>query len=408
MDTILQTYSSGLKLIYQYSPAHVAHCGLMIGAGCREETTGKEGLAHFIEHVLFKGTLKRKAWQVLTRLESVGGELNAYTTREETCVHASFMNIHLERSVELIGDIVFNSIFPEKEIEKEKEVVLDEILSYLDSPMDQIYDDFECQVFKGHPLGNPILGSENSVKGFTRKDILAFVKKHYRSDNMVFSYLGSHSFQEVDSMVSNYLIRNSRKAIEPKKIVKRLQKISREKVILPLKQAHFITGCAAYSFRDKRRFPMFLLNNILGGPGMNSRLNMNIREKYGFTYNIESGYVPYRDAGIFTIYLATEQKHFDKTVTLVNAETRKLREVKISGIQLSRHKEQIKGQIAISQENRSGVMLNNAKSVLNYGQPVNIESVFKHLDNVTSSAIQDVANEILAPAALGSLLYYPG
>jgi len=408
METILNTYSSGLRLVYQHSPAHVAHCGLMIGAGCRDESAGKEGLAHFIEHVLFKGTARRKAWQVLTRLESVGGELNAYTTREETCVHASCMNVHFERAVELMGDIVFNSVFPEKEIEKEKEVVLDEILSYLDSPMDQIYDDFECQVFKGHPLGNPILGSEISVKGFNRMDILKFVKQNYHSGNMVFSYSGSHSFHEVNKMVSTYLIRNKKQIVHQKKSVKRLRKTGQEKVILPLKQAHYITGCAAYSFRDKRRFPMFLLNNILGGPGMNSRLNMNIRERYGFTYNIESGYVPYRDAGIFTIYLATEQKHFAKTLTLVNAETRKLREVKISASQLSRHKEQIKGQIAISQENRSGVMLNNAKSVLNYGQPVNIESVFKQLDKVTALEIQDVANEILAPDALGSLLYFPG
>jgi predicted Zn-dependent peptidase len=407
MDYIVHTFTGGMRLVYQYAPLPIAHCGLMIGAGSRDENPGDEGLAHFIEHVLFKGTGKRKAWQVLTRLDAVGGELNAYTTREETCVHASFMKEHLDRAVELITDIVFNSVFPEKEIEKEKEVVIDEILSYLDSPMDQIYDDFECQVFKGHPLGNPILGTVQTVRGFTRKDILKFVKQHYVTHKMVFAYSGPHTLDEVKNRLQEYIHHTRPLRTKANTSKKKFSGSSRIRLDLPVKQAHFITGGIAYNYRDPKRFPMYLLNNILGGPGMNSRLNMNIREKYGYTYNIESGYTPYREAGIFTIYLATEQKHLDKTLTLVNTELRRLRNEKISTAQLTRFKTQIKGQIAIAQENRAGVLLNNAKSVLNYGSPVDVDEVFKNLDAVSAASIRQVANEVLTVSALGSLMYFP-
>ncbi len=407
MKSLTHVLKNGIRLVYLENPSPVSHCGLMIGAGSRDEVKGKEGLAHFIEHVLFKGTRKRKAYQVLNRLEVVGGELNAYTTKEETCLHASFMPIHFERAVELISDIFFNSEFPEKEIEKEKEVVLDEINSYMDNPMEQIYDDFECQIFDGKSLGNPILGTHQSVKNYTRKDILTFIKKNYHNHNLVFSYTGDLPFTYVVTLVEKYFIGNGIKGKSPK--LNSIKKIKKSIVTTNKKtiQAHYIAGSLAYSSHSAKRFPLFLMNNILGGPGMNSRLNMNIREKYGFTYHIESAYVPFSDCGLFNIYLATEKKFLDKSLKLVSKEFDKLKKELISSSQLERYKYQLKGQIAISQENKAGVMLNNAKSILNYNRPLNIMEVFRKLDEVSSSQIMEVANDVLDPANLSSLLYNP-
>jgi len=399
--------SNGVRIVYLHNPGPVSHCGLMIGAGSRDESSGKAGIAHFIEHVLFKGTKKRKAFQILNRLEIVGGELNAYTTKEETCVHASFLNEHFERATELIADIVFNSQFPDKEIEKEKEVVLDEIHSYMDNPMEQIYDDFECQIFKNHPLGNPVLGTESTVRSFTRKDIIRFVESQYIPDNMVFSYTGNIAFEDVYNAVKEHLSSKKSHAVRQGKKSRKIQKavnITQEK---PVMQAHFITGSIAYSYNSKKRFPLFLMNNILGGPGMNSRLNMNVRERHGYTYNIESAYIPYRDAGLFNIYLATEKKFLDKALHLVNIELKRLRVEKISSAQMNRFKTQLKGQIAIAQENKAGVMLNNAKSILNYNRPVQIDEVFRKIDEITSTDIMEVANEVLNPGVISSLLYKP-
>ncbi|MBK9423310.1 MAG: insulinase family protein [Bacteroidetes bacterium] len=407
MKSLTSRLSSGIRIVYSENPSHVSHCGLMVGAGSRDEKLGKEGLAHFIEHVLFKGTEKRKAYQVLNRLEIVGGELNAYTTKEETCVHASFMNPHFERAVELIADIFFHSQFPEKEIEKEKEVVIDEINSYMDNPMEQIYDDFECQVFRNQPLGNPILGTHDSVRSFTRKDILKFIQQNYTNDRIVFSYTGNISFEKVKAAAEKYFGNEGSHKKHVSIAIKSKSKITHVTETRKTIQAHYIAGCKAYSCHSSKRFPLFLMNNILGGPGMNSRLNMNIREKYGFTYHIESAYVPFRDSGLFNIYLATEKKFLGKSVKLIEAELKKLRNDKIPVAQLSRFKYQLKGQIAISLENKAGVMLNNAKSLLNYNKPVDIDAVFKQLDNITPSDILEVANEILDSNKISSLLYNP-
>ncbi|MBL0343569.1 MAG: insulinase family protein [Bacteroidetes bacterium] len=407
MKSLTHVLKNGIRMVYLENQSPVSHCGLMVGAGSRNEVQGKEGLAHFIEHVLFKGTKKRKAYQVLNRLEVVGGELNAYTTKEETCVHASFMPVHFERAVELIADIVFNSEFPEKEIEKEKEVVIDEINSYMDNPMEQIYDDFECLIFKGKPLGNPILGTHKSVKAYTRKDILRFMKENYINQNIVFSYTGDLSFQNVVAVVEKYFSSNGHSG----KLVKSktTSAVGKSSVTEPKKtiQAHYIAGSLAYSSHSAKRFPLFLMNNILGGPGMNSRLNMNIREKYGFTYHIESAYVPFTDCGLFNIYLATERKFLEKSIKLVDKEFDKLKQNRIGSNQLERFKYQLKGQIAISQENKAGVMLNNAKSLLNYNKPLNIEEVFRKIDEVTSTQILEVANEVLNASQISSLLYDP-
>jgi predicted Zn-dependent peptidase len=407
MESVTGVLRNGIRIVYMKSESPVSHCGLMVGAGSRDEVPGKEGLAHFIEHLLFKGTEKRKAYQVLNRLEVVGGELNAFTTKEETCLHASFLSEHTERAMELLADIFFHSVFPEKEMEKEKEVILDEINSYQDNPMEQIYDDFESMVFRGQPLGNPILGTPASVKGLVRKDLIQFVRNKYINSSMVFSYAGGFTYEKVISLCEKFFgtegHQKSKAGEATTRVLKHRNQVESRKTI----QAHYITGGIAYSLHSAKRFPLFLMNNILGGPGMNSRLNMNIREKYGYTYQIESSYTPFRDSGLFSVYLATEKKFLDKTIKLVEDEFRKLKKLRIGQAQLARYKYQMKGQLAIAQENKAGVMINNAKSVLNYNRSLKISEVFKKLDTITSSQILEVSNEILSASKTSSLLYNP-
>lgn len=399
--------TKNLRLAYIFSPGSISHCALMIGAGGRDEPEHKPGLAHFLEHVLFKGTKKRNAWQILNRLEVVGGELNAYTTKEETCIHASVLNEHFERAVELIGDIVLNPVFPEKEIVKEKEVVLDEIRSYLDNPTEQIFDDFECMVFRDHPLGRPVLGTEDSVKSFTRKDVTGFVENHYRPTEMVFSYCGNLPEEKVKQIAEKYFPFKRKAAPDGKikSVIKKSALHHEEK--RNVSHAHYICGSKAFHIQSNKRFALYQLNNILGGPGMNSRLNMNIRERHGLTYHVESGYAPFKDTGLFHVYLASDTKHLNRCIDLVNKEFKKLKEEKITPAQLTRYKYQLKGQIAIAQENRAGVMLNNAKSVLNYNKPLDIAELFKKIDAVTPEEVMDVANEILQEKKLSSLVYLP-
>ncbi|MFN5325031.1 MAG: M16 family metallopeptidase [Bacteroidota bacterium] len=402
----LHVFPNGLKLVYHHSPGTVSHCGLMILAGGRNEPDGKVGLAHFIEHVIFKGTKKRNAFQVLNRLESVGGELNGYTTKEETCIHASMLHLHFERAVELIADIVLNPSFPDKEIAVEKGVVLDEINSYLDNPSEQIFEDFEAMVFKGHPVGNPILGTETSVRSFSRKDLLEFTKLNYISNRMVFSYVGALPLGlVVDVVESNFKVRG-----KDSKILKQAAGLRRLKPVnkvlqRPTAHDHFICGGRAYGSKSPKRFALFLLNNILGGPGMNSRLNLKIREKYGYTYQIESSYNTFSDCGIFSIYFATDPVFFSRCRDLVWKEVHELQRNRISKIKLHSYKYQLKGQIAIAQENRPGFMLNNARNVLLYGRPMDLVSVMKGIDGVTSNEIMDVANEIANTDQMSSLHY---
>ncbi len=407
MESITGVLKNGIRIVYMRSESPVSHCALMVGAGSRDELPGKEGLAHFIEHLLFKGTEKRKAYQVLNRLEVVGGELNAFTTKEETCLHASFLTEHTERSVELLADVFFHSVFPEKEMEKEKEVILDEINSYQDNPMEQIYDDFESMVFRGQPLGNPILGTPVSVKGFKRTDLVRFVKGKYLNSSIVFSYAGTLPFDKIKFLCEKYFAEEGHQLKtqlgKNTRTLKQRKKVEIRKTL----QAHFITGGVAYSAHSTKRFPLFLMNNILGGPGMNSRLNMNIREKFGYTYQIESSYIPFRDCGLFNVYLATEKKFLEKTIRLVEVEFKKLKEVKIGAAQLARYKYQMKGQLALSQENKAGVMINNAKSVLNYDKPIKISDIFAKLDAVTATQVLEVSNEILNATRISSLLYNP-
>ncbi|MBK7887368.1 MAG: insulinase family protein [Bacteroidetes bacterium] len=399
---------NGLCVLHLFhKESQVVHCGILLKAGTRDEPAGKEGLAHFIEHSLFKGTEKRKSFHILNRLEVVGGELNAYTTKEETCVHASVMNRHFERALELISDIVFHSVYPPKEVEKEKEVIIDEIRSYQDTPYEQIFDDFEGQLFKGHPLGHPILGTEESVRNFNRKDLVNYTRSHYNPSSMVFAVSGNIEEKKLLALAEQYFgeykgQKSSTNRISFKKY--KPESIIQERAV---NQVHYMMGRPAFGLKDPRRFSLVLFNNILGGPGMNSRLNLNVREKYGFTYTIESGYHTYTDSGIFHVYFATDSKHFNKTRELVEKELRKICKEKITPSRFRQYKEQMIGQIELVQENRLSVMLSLAKSQLNLGKVFTLEEIKKRFSDMQPRDIQEVANEILEPSYRSELIYQP-
>ncbi len=400
--------SNGLKIVLAtLNNTEVSHCALLIKAGTRNEQIQKEGLAHFIEHMLFKGTRKRKSFHILNRLEIVGGELNAFTSKEETCIHASVTDFHLERALELISDITFNSVYNIREIEKEKEVVCDEIRSYLDNPGEQIFDDFEGIVFKKNPLGNPILGTEKSVKSFKQKDLIAFTRKFYLPSNMVMSIATSLNAEKVirqlEHHFGNYRLAKVGERLKP------FKKYTAEKAVIKKHsaQCHFIMGTVAPSLYQADRMTVALLNNILGGPGMNSKLNLGVREKYGYTYAIESGFNSYTDTGMFHVYLATDKKYLNKSIDLAIAEMKKLTDNKIGAIQLNQFKQQLKGQLALAKENKSNVVISNARSLLNFKKVTAIEDTYKKIDAVTSSQLMEASAKYLnaKSRSYSSLLY---
>lgn len=403
------TLKNGLTVLHIYhESSQIVHCGLLIKSGTRNEPRGKEGLAHFIEHSLFKGTSKRKSYHILNRLEVVGGELNAYTTKEETCVHASVMSRHFERALDLISDIVFNSVFPPKEIEKEKDVIIDEIRSYQDTPYEQIFDDFEGQIFKGHSLGHPILGTEDSVRKFRRQDLVNFTAGEYDPAGMVFAVSGKMDEKAVLVLTEKYLghyeVRKAKKSALSSFRNYTPAQVTQERAV---NQIHYIMGQPAFAVKDPRRYALVLFNNILGGPGMNSRLNLNIREKFGYTYTIESGYHTYTDTGIFYLYFATDEKNYKKTRVLVEKELNKLCEIKISASQIKQYKEQLVGQIELAQENRLSLMLSMAKSQLNLGRIFTLPEIKKRYESLDSGQILEVANVILETSQRSELIYQP-
>ena len=410
MDHSTKTFalSNGLQIVLTtLSNTEVSHCALLIKAGTRNEQIQQEGLAHFIEHMLFKGTRKRKSFHILNRLEVVGGELNAFTSKEETCIHASVTTPHLERALELISDITFNSVFNLKEIEKEKEVVCDEIRSYLDNPGEQIFDDFESLVFKKNPLGNPILGTEQSVKSFKQKDLIAFTRKFYIPSNMVLSIATSLNAEKVIRQLEHHFgkYRLAKVGERPKPFKK--YTAEKSSVKKQSAQCHFIMGTLAPSLYQADRMTVALLNNILGGPGMNSKLNLGVREKYGYTYAIESGFNSYTDTGMFHVYLATDKKFLNKSIDLAVVEMKKLTDNKIGSLQLSQYKQQLKGQLALAKENKSNVVISNARSLLNFKKVFTLEDTYKKIEAVTSSQLTEAAAKYLnaKSRSYSSLLY---
>ena len=407
MDYQVHQLHNGIRVLHKPSPSNISHACIIINAGSRDEGQAKDGLAHFIEHLLFKQTEKRNTNQILNRLELVGADLNAYTTKEYTCVHASFLKPHLERSLDLFEDILFHSVFPEEEMNKEKEVILDEISSYQDQPDEAINDDFEDLLFEGHPLGRNILGTPESVKSFNKKDIQLFMKSNYRTDEIIIGIFGDYDFKTV--------IRISEKlygkipANLPARVREKVGPYTPKKNIFskPINQAHCVIGNQSYSFHHKHRTAFLLLNNLLGGTGMSSRLNLEIREKYGIAYTIESNYTPMSDSGIFSIYFGTDSEKTEKAIKLLEKELKKLRDQKLGPIQLQQAKHKFIGQIALGEENRMGLIISMSKSLLDFNRVDSLEEVFAKINTVNALQLLEIANEMFDPKQLSSLIFNP-
>lgn len=407
MEYNVHTLKNGIRILHVPSTSPISHSCIIINSGSRDEEESQSGLAHFIEHLIFKRTKKRTTNQILNRLESVGADLNAYTTKEYTCIHASFLNPFLDRTLELFQDIVFHSTFPEEEMDKEKGVILDEIASYQDQPEEAIYDDFEDLIFSNHPMGRNILGSTASVQNLQKEDILKFIADNYHTDKIVVAVIGNYSFQQVIKVGVKHYSEISENLHQKKRIIPEETKVFHNSQTKPIAQAHVVMGCQAYSLHNPYKTGLLLLNNHFGGTGMSSILNLQIREKHGIAYTIESGYSPLTDTGIFTLYFGTDIEKVDKALTLVNKEFKKLRENPLSEVQLQKAKNKFIGQIALGEENRIGLIISMAKSLLEYDRIDDLETVFKKIQSVTVAEAEHIAGEILDERNLSSLTFYP-
>jgi len=399
------TLSNGIRVIFMPVNSNVAHCGLFINAGSRDEFDHEQGIAHYIEHCVFKGTKHRKAFHVLTRLEDVGGEINAYTTKEETCLYTTFLNPHLDRALDLLNDIAFSSSFPEKEILKEKSVIIDEINAYRDSPSEEIYDRFEDQVFVNHSLGHDILGTAAHLKKFKQPDLKGFISRCWNTDEMVLSVVGNFKRKSLEKIIQKYFGQQAANLRSFSRNVPGDYVPSHAVLKRKNHQAHLVLGARTYGVRADQRSTLVLLNNLLGGPGMSSRLNLSIREKYGFTYNIDSSYAIYSDTGLWSVYLGTEGNMVERCRELVMKELKKLRDQPLSTLQLHKAKNQLKGQIAIAQESNGSLMLGFAKTFLLFNRVDSFEEICDKIDSITAGKIQAISNELFDEKQLSSLLY---
>lgn len=397
--------SNGLRVVYLQVPSPVAHLGLSILAGSRFEKEGEAGLAHFLEHCIFKGTKHRKSFHVLSRLDSVGGELNAFTSKEEMCLYSSFTKNHLDRAAELLADISIHANFPEKEIQKEKEIVLDEINSYLDSPSDKIFDDFEGLLFKDHPLGENILGTPESVNAFGKKDLEDYMRRHFHTENAVISFVGETPLAKCKKILEKRFAEFP--TTQEENSVQEFQGVSRFNIVQKEAnyQVHALIGGYAPGYDSDERRTMMLLINHLGGPALNSRLNLSIREKYGYAYNIESNYTPYKEIGFWNVYVGTDQKYLKKTVQLVHKELELLSKKALGERQLQMIKEQYKGQLALGMESNSGMMIGLGKSLLLFNEIDTIESIYESIDQITADELQNLAKKTFLQKEMSSLVF---
>lgn len=404
-EPVVFSLDNGMKVVYLYDDAAVAHLGVTILGGSRYEEEGEEGLAHFLEHCIFKGTTKRRAYHVLSRLDSVGGELNAYTTKEEICIYAAFAVAHFNRASDLLADITFNPIFPEKEINKEKEVVLDEINSYLDSPSDRIFDDFEAYLFKNHSLGNNILGTKDSVNSFTREDLLSYVDRFFYPENMVLSFVGdipqNKVFKQLNKDFGQLKKAGSKKNPNVFDTYLPFKKVEKEANY----QAHIMVGGIAPGYSDEDRRVMTLLINILGGPALNSRLILSVREKYGYSYNIEANYTPYQGVGYWNIYAGTDDRFTKKTLKLIYKELNHFRTKLLTPSQLKKAKVQLKGHIALGMDSNSSLMLNYGKTQLIFNQIDTIHEIHEAIDAISAEDILRVAQKYFSPESISELVF---
>lgn len=445
------TLDNGLRIIHLPSDSKVVYCGYQINAGTRNEEPGEEGLAHFCEHVTFKGTERRKAWHILNCLESVGGDLNAYTNKEGTVYYSAILKEHIARAVDLLTDIVFHSVYPQAEIDKEIEVICDEIESYNDSPAELIYDEFENIIFKGSPLGHNILGTAEQVRSFKTEDALRFTRKLYRPDNAIFFAYGDIDFKKLVKLIRKALadddsgkvaenaansvgklaeeklpqisqmtqISGDENSITTEKSVSSVKSVGPEnypsvgkeiagQTIVMQKnthQAHVMIGTRAYDVNDSRRMPLYLLNNMLGGPGMNAKLNLALREHNGLVYTVESTMVAYGDTGIWSIYFGCDEHDVKRCLRLVRKELDKFMQKPLSEAQLKAAKKQIKGQVGVACDNRENFALDFGKSFLHYGWEKNVDRLYKQVDEITAEQIQAVAQELFDKDRLTTLIF---
>lgn len=394
MNYQTHTFSSGLKLIHKPDIGAVTYCGMVINAGSRDESAEEEGMAHFIEHMLFKGTKKRRAGHIINRLENVGGELNAFTSKEETVVYAAVLTEHTERAVDLIGDVVFNSLFPQKEIDKEIVIIADEIQSYNDSPSELIFDDFEDMLFAHHPVGHNILGRMELLEKYTTSDAVNFTAKHYRPEEMVFFSLGNINFKSLVRWADKYLTPENYRTERIERLAPGNYVVNKKEIKKNTFQTHFIMGNRAYDLYHPQRMGLYLLNNILGGPGMNSLLNLSLREKHGLVYNVESSFQPMTDTGMWTVYFGSDNENAARCEQLIHNELQKLKERALSENVLKKYKLQLMGQMAISSEHKENLALSIGKSYMRYGKVDDMDILRKKIDSISANQLQEIANEI--------------
>ena len=425
------TLDNGLRIIHLPSDSKVVYCGYQINAGTRNEEPGEEGLAHFCEHVTFKGTERRKAWHILNCLESVGGDLNAYTNKEGTVYYSAILKEHIARAVDLLTDIVFHSVYPQTEIDKEVEVICDEIESYNDSPAELIYDEFENIIFKGSPLGHNILGTAEQVRSFKTEDALRFTRKLYRPDNAIFFAYGDIDFKKLVRLLKKSFLseerrvkseettfgdRRERQFNSPEAQAQfniqhstfNTQHSFEGQTIVMQKnthQAHVMIGTRAYDVNDSRRMPLYLLNNMLGGPGMNAKLNLALREHNGLVYTVESTMAAYGDTGIWSIYFGCDEHDVKRCLRLVRKELDKFMQKPLSEVQLKAAKKQIKGQVGVACDNRENFALDFGKSFLHYGWEKNVDRLYEQVDEITAEQIQAVAKELFDKDRLTTLIF---
>ena len=406
------TLDNGLRIIHLPSDSQVVYCGYQINAGTRNEEPGEEGLAHFCEHVTFKGTERRKAWHILNCLESVGGDLNAYTNKEGTVYYSAILKEHIARAVDLLSDIVFHSVYPQAEIDKEVEVICDEIESYNDSPAELIYDEFENILFKGSPLGHNILGTAEQVRAFKTEDALRFTQKLYRPNNAIFFAYGDIDFKKLVRLLQRALADDeSAGNLAEEKLPKNYPSvgdgIAGQTIVMQKNthQAHVMIGTRAYDVNDDRRMPLYLLNNMLGGPGMNAKLNLALREHNGLVYTVESTMVSYGDTGTWSIYFGCDEHDVKRCLRLVRKELDKFMQKPLSDAQLKAAKKQIKGQIGVACDNRENFALDFGKSFLHYGWEKNVDRLYEQVDEITAAQIQAVAQELFDKDRLTTLIF---
>ena len=398
-------FPNGIRLVHREVKAAVAHFGVIVNAGSRDEFPDEQGMAHFIEHMIFKGTQKRNSTQVINSLENYGADMNAFTTKEETCVYASFLSEYYPKAVEVLSDIIFHSTFPEEEMKKERSVIIDEINSYMDNPSEWIHDEFDTLLFPGHALGMNILGTPAHLKKFRRTDLLRFMERNYTTNRIVLSSVGDCSFSKILKLASRYF------GLEEARIqgFERVAPSAYQPACVDRKfgrhQAHLIIGNRACDYHDALRVPMALLNNMLGGPSMNSRLNLALREKHGIAYNLESNYQPMSDTGMFSIYLGTDEKMVEKAVQLVDKELKLFRDKAIGAGKLHIARQQLKGQLAISMESMQNEMITMGKSLLVYNKIDTWEEICRKIDNVDAGQLMEVANRVFDSNSMSSLLF---